>query len=228
MQESSYITRSDLDTALAQFRDETATLVADVVAKQLQNLGGGNGSPAAAQPVRARTLETDAAQILDGIVSLKAEVASNRRETRELKANINGLGKDIDGLRKEVKADVEGLRKEVKADIDGLRREVKDDIDGFRKEVKDDIDGFRKEVKADIDGLRKEIKADVGDLRQNVKLDVDSLKHDMSELREMRGEVRIVKWMFGLVVAALIAGLTIVHQDLGRRIDGVTAELRSR
>ena len=69
--------------------------------------------------------------------------------------------------------------------------------------------------------------ADVGDLRQNVKLDVDSLKHDMSELREMRGEVRIVKW-FRLVVAVLIAGLTIVHLDLGRRIDGVTAELRSR
>ncbi len=188
MQESPYITRSDLDTALAQFRDETATLVADVVAKQLQNLGGGNGNPTAAQPDRARTMETDAAQILDGIVSLKAEVASSRRETRELRADINGL-------RKEVKADVEGLRKE---------------------------------VKADIDGLRKEIKADVGDLRQNVKLDVDSLKHDMGELRELRGEVRIVKWMFGLVVAALIAGLTIVHQDLGRRIDGVTAELRSR
>ena len=199
MQESPYITRSDLDTALAQFRDETATLVADVVAKQLQNLGGGNGNPTAAQPDRARTMETDAAQILDGIVSLKAEVASSRRETRELRADINGL------------------RKEVKADVEGLRKEVKDDIDGLRKEVKDDIDG-----------LRKEIKADVGDLRQNVKLDVDSLKHDMGELREMRGEVRIVKWMFGLVVAALIAGLTIVHQDLGRRIDGVTAELRSR
>lgn len=210
MQESPYITRSDLDRALAQFRDETATLVADVVAKQLQNLGGGNGNPTAAQPDRARTMETDAAQILDGIVSLKAEVASSRRETRELRA------------------DIDGFRKEVKADVDGLRKEVKDDINGLRKEVKDDIDGLRKEVKDDIDGLRKEIKADVGDLRHNVKLDVDSLKHDMGELREMRGEVRIVKWMFGLVVAALIAGLTIVHQDLGRRIDGVTAELRSR
>ena len=199
MKESSYITRSDLDTALAQFRDETATLVADVVAKQLQSLGGGNGSPAATAPEQARTLETDAAQILNGIASLKAEVASSRRETRELRA------------------DIDGFRKEVKADVDGLRKEVKDDINGLRKEVKDDIDG-----------LRKEIKADVGDLRHNVKLDVDSLKHDMGELREMRGEVRIVKWMFGLVVAALIAGLTIVHQDLGRRIDGVTAELRSR
>ena len=210
MKESSYITRSDLDTALAQFRDETATLVADVVARQLQSLGGGNGSPAATAPERARTLETDAAQILNGIASLKAEVASSRRETRELRA------------------DIDGFRKEVKADVDGLRKEVKDDINGLRKEVKDDIDGLRKEVKDDIDGLRKEIKADVGDLRHNVKLDVDSLKHGMGELREMRGEVRIVKWMFGLVVAALIAGLTIVHQDLGRRIDGVTAELRSR
>ena len=54
-------------------------LVADVVAKQLQNLGGGNGRPAAAQPVRAR--ETWDRRI-DGVTAeLRKEVVLVRSPT---------------------------------------------------------------------------------------------------------------------------------------------------
>ena len=47
------------------------------------------------------------------------------------------------------------------------------------------------------------------------------------DVRELRGVTRAVKWIFGLLVASTLGVLTMVHQDLGRRIDGVRAELHA-
>ena len=77
MADTTYITRSDLEDAFAQFRDETTTLVADVVADRLREFRGGNGLPSTphSNSAPAKTLESDAALILQGIAAL-SEVAA--------------------------------------------------------------------------------------------------------------------------------------------------------
>ena len=247
MPDTSYITRSELDDALTQFRDETATLIANLVAEQLRKPDSGNGR---APSPPARTTASDATPILQGIASLKDEIVELRGEVRaevqglrgevkadnadlrrDLKEEFNGLRMefkgDIDSLRKEFKADVDGLRKGFKSDFEGLRAEFKGDFKGLRAEFKGDFDGLRTEVNSNVEGLhsqinslRKDVKDDFGDLRKDGKADTDAL-------RELRGELRIVKWMFGLTVVAVVGGLAILGQDFGRRIDGVRTELHA-
>ena len=191
MQDAQYITRSDLDTALAKFRDETLSLVAE----KLQHAGG-NGQPPPATRASAadQTRESDAALILQSIAALKDEVTQGHSEVqseiRELKADVGELKADVG----ELKADVGELKIETAV--------VKTEQASIRKEVASTAKEIRAELKAECEAVR-------------------------GEVRELRGETRMVKWGLGLVVGAMLTGLTIVHQDLGRRLDSVRTELHS-
>ena len=97
------------------------------------------------------------------------------------------------------------------------------------------IPGLRSEVevmRADV-ALIPDLKTEVVAMRSpvaeipSISSSLAEIRKDVGELRELRGEVRIIKWMFGALAAALIAGFTIVNQDVGRRVDGVRTELHT-
>lgn len=93
---------------------------------------------------------------------------------------------DLDALR----ADHTALRADIKADMAALRADTKTEITALRADMKTEIMALRTEQKADITALRAEQKADI----TLVKLDLAAVK----------GEVGLLKWMLGFVLAAEI------------------------
>ena len=287
MSDTTYITRSDLDDAFAQFRDETATLVADVVADRLREFRGGNGLPPTPHSDSAptKTLESDAALILQGIAALSEVAALTQSEVGELKTDVAAVKTDVAAVKaelSEVKGDVAALKvevAEVKIDLVAEMAEVKTDLVAEMAEVKTDLVAEMAEVKtelraemaevktelrAEMAEVKTELKGEMADLKAELKLEVADVKTEnrstrealeataelirneiatehaelrtdmvrevskVSEnVRELQGATRTVKWLFSLLAAATLGILTMFHQDLGRRIDGVRAELHA-
>ena len=216
--DTTYITRSDLEDAFAQFRDETATLVADVVADRLREFRGGNGLPPTPHSHSAptKTLESDAALILQGIAALSEAAALARSEVGELKAGVAAVKADVAA----VKADVA----EVKIDLMAEMAEVKTELKLEVADVKTENRSTREALEATAELIRNEIATEHAELRTDMVREVSKVSENV---RELQGATRTVKWLFSLLAAVTLGILTMFHQDLGRRIDGVRAELHA-
>ena len=207
MQDAQYITRSDLDAALAKHHADTATLVAQVVAKELRDIGGNGRAPSPTDaPATDRTLESNASLILQGIESLKDEVALNRNETEllrhEVKGELRELRTDVEGI----KTDVEGI----KTDVEGLKTDVVE-LKVEVAVVKTEQASIRKEIASTARELRADIKAECEVLRREFKTESEVVRGD---IKELRGEARMIKWGFGFVLGTMLAGLTLVHESV--------------
>ena len=272
MADTTYITRSDLEDAFAQFRDETTTLVADVVADRLREFRGGNGLPSTphSNSAPAKTLESDAALILQGIAALSEVAALTQSEVGELKTDVAAVKTDVAAVKtdvaavkaelSEVKGDVAALKvevAEVKIDLVAEMAEVKTELRAEMAEVKTELRAEMAEVKTELKGemadLKAELKLEIADvktenrstrealeataqlIRNEIATEHAELRTDMvrevskvsENVRELQGATRTVKWLFSLLAAATLGILTMFHQDLGRRIDGVRAELHA-
>ena len=295
MSDTTYITRSDLDDAFAQFRDETATLVADVVADRLREFRGGNGLPPTSHSDSAptKTLESDAALILQGIATLSEVAALTQSEVGELKTDVAAVKAELS----EVKGDVAALKVEVAevkidlvAEMAEVKTELKDEIAEVKTELKGEMAELKTELRSEMAELKTELRSEMAELKTELKDEMAELKTElrgeMTELktelklelklevaevktenrstrealeataelirneiatehaelrtdmvrevskvsenvRELQGATRTVKWLFSVLAAATLGILTMSHQDLGRRIDGVRAELHA-
>ena len=170
MSDTAYTTRSDPEDAFAQFRDETATLVADVVTDHLREFRGGNGLPPAphSDSARIKTSESDAALILQGIAALSEAAALTRSEVGELKADVAA-----------VKAEVSEIKAELKADVAELRLEMAD--------VKTENRSTRQALEATAQLIRNEIATEHAELRTDMAGEVSKARENV---RELRGETR--------------------------------------
>ena len=306
MSDTTYITRSDLDDAFAQFRDETATLVADVVADRLREFRGGNGLPPTPHSDSAptKTLESDAALILQGIAALsevaaltqsevgelKTDVAAVKAELSEVKGDVAALKVEVAEVKIDLVAEMAEVKTELKDEIAEVKTELKDEIAEVKTELKDEIAEVKTELKGEMAELKTELRSEMAELKTELKDEMAELKTElrgeMTELktelklelklevtdvktenrstrealeataelirneiatehaelradmvrevskvsenvRELQGATRTVKWLFSVLAAATLGILTMFHQDLGRRIDGVRAELHA-
>ena len=84
-----------------------------------------------------------------------------------------------------------------KGDIKALKADIRE----LRTEFKADIKELRTEFKADIKELRTELKADIKELRTELKADMRE-----AEIRR-KSDMRLVKWMFAVIIAAIVIPL---------------------
>ena len=229
MSDTTYITRSDLEDAFAQFRDETATLVADVVADRLREFRGGNGLPPTPHSDSAptKTLESDAALILQGIAALSEAAALTRSEVGELKAGVSAVKADVAAVKTDVaeaKIDLMAEMAEVKTELRGEMADLKAELKLEVADVKTENRSTREALEATAELIRNEIATEHAELRTDMVREVSKVSENV---RELQAATRTVKWLFSLLAAATLGILTMFHQDLGRRIDGVRAELHA-
>ncbi len=126
-------------------------------------------------------VKNEVTQVKKEIISLKSETAadfkflSRQYDTQLIKIDaiekvviskieglegkIDGVQKEIGGLRNEVNVEIGGLRNEMNVEIGGLRNEMNVEIGGLRNEMNIRFDGVQKEMNIKIDSLRNEMKA---------------------------------------------------------------------
>ena len=179
-------------------------------------------------------MESDAALILQGIAALSEAAALTRSEVGELKADVATVKAEVS----EVKTDVAALKvevAEVKIDLVAEMAEVKTELRGEMADLKAELKleiadvktenrSTREAQEATAQLIRNEIATEHADLRTDMAWEVSKVSENVPELR---GATRAVKWLFSLLAAATLGVLTMVHQDLGRRIDGVRQELHA-
>ena len=94
-----------------------------------------------------------------------------------------------------------------KEDLLATKTDLKREIDDVRREIKD----VRGEIKDEIEGVRREIK----ESEQRVTTRLEVLTSDNKAVRaEIKGEILLLKWMFGAGMTIGIAILGIVLRIL--------------
>jgi chromosome segregation ATPase len=82
---------------------------------------------------------------------------------------------------------------EWKGESQGLRTEVSD----LRTVLSNAINDSRTELRAEISDLRTELRAEISDLRTELRSEVHKIQ---LELERVRGELSVLKWMFGALI----------------------------
>ena len=77
-----------------------------------------------------------------------------------------------------------------KADVEGTKVEIAETRTGLRTEIAE----TRAELKANIAETRAGLKADIAEMRAELKADI----------AEVRGELRLMNWVMGLTLAAVV------------------------
>jgi chromosome segregation ATPase len=88
------------------------------------------------------------------------------------------------------KADVEGTKVEIAETRTGLKAEIAETRTGLKAEIAE----TRAELKANIAETRTELKTDIAEMRAELKADI----------AEVRGELRLMNWVMGLTLAAVV------------------------
>ncbi|VTT97645.1 Phage-related protein OS=Burkholderia rhizoxinica (strain DSM 19002 / CIP 109453 / HKI 454) GN=RBRH_04009 PE=4 SV=1: DUF1640 [Gemmataceae bacterium] len=121
---------------------------------------------------------------------------------------------DLATATKELKQEIADARKEAKQDTADLRKETKQEFADLRKEIGD----LRKELKQDMADLRKELKQDIADARKETKDAEQRVNARLDTIAaQIKGEMLLLKWMFGAIVgmgAAILVRLFLVRGPL--------------
>ena len=99
------------------------------------------------------------------------------------------------------KADVEGTKVEIAETRTGLITEIAETRTGLITEIAETRTGLiteiaetRTELKTEIAETRAELKANIAEMRTELKADIS----------EVRGELRLMNWVMGLTLAAVV------------------------
>ena len=137
-----------------------------------------------------------------GAAEAFSEVVSDGVAT---KADINKLENKIDGVEEKLENKIDGVEEKLENKIDDVEARLESKIDGVEARLESKIEGVETRLESKIEtvkvGLESQIK-NVDTKMDLLKSDLNS-KIDQSEIRR-KGDMRLVKWMFAVIIAATV------------------------
>jgi gas vesicle protein len=96
------------------------------------------------------------------------------------------------------KADLQVAKAELQADIWATKSEVR----ATRSDLQAEIQTTKSDLQAEIQTTRSDLQAEIQTTRSDLQAEIQDLR---SDFRDQKTELRIVKWMVGVVIAWLMA-----------------------
>ncbi len=85
---------------------------------------------------------------------------------------------------------------------------TKADLFQLGSELRTEITEVRTELRAEMAQLRTELQAEIAEVRAEITETRTELRSEMAELRaEMKGELKLIHWMLGIVMIAVVIPL---------------------
>ena len=112
---------------------------------------------------------------------------------------LRSAGADDDRARRaaEALAEWKGESQELRANIAEMRSEVSSGLSEMRSEASSGLSEMRSDVSSGLSEVRAGLRSEIGGLRTELQSELHKVQ---LELEKVRGELSVIKWMFGALI----------------------------